>query len=65
VEVFGDDVNLLLRLGWKRRKRWCFVDSDGSRLGGVLLGIAIGGVNVGGEFRSDLSPESIRFLVSK
>jgi len=43
VEVFGDDVNLLLRLGRKRGKRQCFIDSDGSRLGSVLLGIAIGG----------------------
>jgi len=42
VEVFGDDVNLLLRLGQKRGKRRYFVDSDGSRLGSIL-GIAIGG----------------------
>jgi len=30
VEIFGDDIDLLLGFGRKRRKRQCFVDGDRS-----------------------------------
>ena len=37
LEVFRNDVYLFLRLSWKRRGRWNFVDRDWDRFRGFLL----------------------------
>jgi len=63
VEIFGDGVNLLFGFGQKGEKRRCFIDRDGGQLGCVLLGVTIRRRSMRGEFRGNLGPEIVRFLI--
>jgi len=63
VEIFGDGVNLLFGFGRKGGKRQCFIDRNGGRLGCVLLGFTIRRRSTQGEFRGNLGPEIVCFLI--
>jgi len=65
MEIFGDDVDLLLGFSQQRRRRRSFVDRDRSRFRNVLRRVAVGGRNLRSELGRNFSPKGVRLLISE
>ena len=65
VEIFGDDINLLLGFSQQRERRWSFVDCDWSRFRNIFRRVTVSGRNPRSELGQNFSPESVRFLISE
>ena len=64
MEVFGDDIDFFLGFSWERRGRQNLVDCNRDRFRNVLLIAIILRDCFQSKFRSNLSSESISFIIS-
>ena len=65
LEVFGDNIYLLLGFGWEGRRGRSFVNRDRGRFGSVLLRITVSRGDAWSEFRRNFGPKRSGFVISE